>query len=408
MTYPTADEYRALINFENLENNIKILDEHYTKNKYYKDDQRKSIYDALEKIKTTDDGSSFAFNLGCMTGSLHVREKLSINSKQVAKTEELVQKVYENIIDVLVLIYKDKYSNGVISKVKTKIKVFYSEKQNADTGEQAGVVVQSPSARKPKEMFEFLQKQDLDLEFVEPNPVSRDDFKLVHDSEYVDDVLDLKIDNGFGTRTQSVADSLPYTTGAMCDAVLAATAATPTCALVSGFHHAGYNNYNQFGYFCTFNGLVVAAKKFGKNALIVDCDQHWGNGTDDILNKQPDEKISHISFGKYFSGPEHADSYLKMFETVEQTIIDKKPEVIIYQSGADVHVDDPYGGCLTTEQMYERDLLMFKLAKKYNIPVAWNLAGGYQVDADGNINKVLNLHLNTFKACEEVYKISSI
>lgn len=287
-----------------------------------------------------------------------------------------------------------------------KIKVFYSEKQNADTGKQVGVVVASPSARKPKEMFEFLQKEkskDYGIEFVEPNPVSRDDFKLVHDAKYVDDVLDLKIDNGFGTRTQSVADSLPYTTGAMCDAVMAATVDTPTCALVSGFHHAGYNNYDEFGYFCTFNGLVIAAKKFAKQSLIVDCDMHWGNGTDDILGKHPDKKIDHITFGKYFNQPSDAELYLKAFGVVEQVIKEKKPEVIIYQSGADVHVDDPYGGVLTTEEMYERDLLMFGLAKKYNIPIAWNLAGGYQVDKDGNIDKVLNLHLNTFKACREVY-----
>jgi acetoin utilization deacetylase AcuC-like enzyme len=79
------------------------------------------------------------------------------------------------------------------------------------------------------------------------------------------------------------------------------------------------------------------------------------------------------------------------------------PDVVIYQAGADVHVNDPYGGVLTTEQMYERDLRMFRIAKRLQLPLTWNLAGGYQVGPNGEIDKVLELHLNTFRAMAEVY-----
>jgi acetoin utilization deacetylase AcuC-like enzyme len=69
----------------------------------------------------------------------------------------------------------------------------------------------------------------------------------------------------------------------------------------------------------------------------------------------------------------------------------------------DVHVNDPFGGILTEEQIYERDLKMFRISKELGIPICWNLAGGYQVDKDGKFDYVLKLHLNTFKACREVY-----
>jgi len=74
-------------------------------------------------------------------------------------------------------------------------------------------------------------------------------------------------------------------------------------------------------------------------------------------------------------------------------------EVILYQAGADPHINDPLGGWLTTEQLAERDRLVFETAKAMNLPIAWNLAGGYQKD----IRKVLDIHDNTMRACWAVY-----
>ena len=67
--------------------------------------------------------------------------------------------------------------------------------------------------------------------------------------------------------------------------------------------------------------------------------------------------------------------------------------MILYQAGADPHVDDPLGGMLTSSQMYERDKLVFETARERGVPVVWNLAGGYQTP----IEKVLELHLTTAK-----------
>lgn len=293
-----------------------------------------------------------------------------------------------------------------------KIKVVYSEKMVSDPGNQTHGYVASPSAQKPKELAYALKNKY--VEFVEPEPVTVEDIKRCHHPDYVDGILGLTRKNGFGTISKSVVESLPYTNGSQYTAAKLAKPDSPTVALVAGFHHAGYNGWEQFGWFCTFNGLIIAANKLlqenhVKKVLILDCDMHYGNGTDDILIRLPElkESIKHLSFGFFFNNRSHAQQYLNWLEPNEKlhlVLQATKPDVILYQAGADVHVDDPYGGVLNTEQMYQRDLKVFSLAKKMNIPICWNLAGGYQVNDDGSINKVINLHLNTFKACQEIYE----
>jgi acetoin utilization deacetylase AcuC-like enzyme len=289
----------------------------------------------------------------------------------------------------------------------TLIKVIYNEKQVANSGSKV-----SPSASKSKYLAELLQKEfSENIEIVEPIAISLDDIKRCHDHKFVDDIMSLKEANGFGTKSQSVVDSLPYTNGAVYQgAKLAIEEKVPVAALVAGFHHSGYKGFEGLGYFCTFNGLMVAATKLVeddgfKRVVIVDCDMHWGNGTDDILDRidVKREKYKNISFGRYFHLPYQADDYLRYFDKVREEIKEFSPDVIIFQSGMDVHINDPFGGMLTEQQIYDRDIKMFQIAKDLNIPITWNLAGGYQVDKDGKCDYILHLHLNTFKGCKEVF-----
>jgi acetoin utilization deacetylase AcuC-like enzyme len=167
----------------------------------------------------------------------------------------------------------------------------------------------------------------------------------------------------------------------------------------SGFHHAEYDCGNGF---CTFNGLMVAAIKahtlgLAKRILILDMDQHYGNGTDDIINKLAIGYVDHITAGKPY---ETATQALQCADlSANKGIRDKRYDLVLYQAGADIHIDDPLGGLLTTEQMIMRDELVFRGCAKYGIPVVWNLAGGYQRDADDGISQVLALHRNTMHQC---------
>jgi acetoin utilization deacetylase AcuC-like enzyme len=68
---------------------------------------------------------------------------------------------------------------------------------------------------------------------------------------------------------------------------------------------------------------------------------------------------------------------------------------VLYQAGADAHIDDPLGGLLSNRDLSRRDRRVFKVLASNQIPVAWNLAGGYQRDRSGSIEPVLAIHRNT-------------
>jgi acetoin utilization deacetylase AcuC-like enzyme len=72
---------------------------------------------------------------------------------------------------------------------------------------------------------------------------------------------------------------------------------------------------------------------------------------------------------------------------------------VLYQAGADIHVNDPLGGLLTTDQMRQRDRSVFANCARLRLPLVWNLAGGYRRDDKGGIEPVLALHRNTLTEC---------
>jgi acetoin utilization deacetylase AcuC-like enzyme len=258
----------------------------------------------------------------------------------------------------------------------------------------------SPSAQKPRHVLTAWQDAGLPVTVQSFTPVDEADFALAHDPTYVRDILEGKTENGFFNKAQDVADSLPYTTGAMLAAARSALKSGCACAPVSGFHHAGYDYSAGF---CTFNGLVVAARRLleenaVRRVMILDCDMHYRDGTEAILQHfHLQESIRHTTFGRWFSEPCQARSYL---ELLRKTASDFPAfDLILYQAGADVHINDPLGGVLTSDEMIEREGIVFEAARAAGPPIAWNLAGGYQVP----LTKVIELHVNTMRECVRVY-----
>lgn len=259
----------------------------------------------------------------------------------------------------------------------------------------------SPSAGKPALVMDSWQLLDVPLVIHDVKPATLEEFCLAHSASYVQCILECRGDNGFGNRLKEVANSLPYTTGAFIDA--AKEAVTNGCvavAPVSGFHHA---HYSQSGGFCTFNGLVVAAQVLKRQGLvekvgILDFDMHYGDGTVDIIRTlKLNDWLSQYTAGSQYHSANQAQEFLDRVPELVQRFVDC--DIILYQAGADPHVADPLGGWLTTAQLAQRDHLVFQTAKEWNIPVVWNLAGGYQE----NFRLVLNIHDNTMKACAETY-----
>jgi len=265
----------------------------------------------------------------------------------------------------------------------------------------------SPSARKPRELANLLKRLKLPIQWIAAQPVGIEAIKTVHDPQMVDDILACRAVNGFGTISKRVAKTLPYTSGAMLQACLLATAEVPAVALVSGFHHAEYGLAQMY---CTFNGLMVAAAQLLKGGsikriAIIDGDYHYGNGTDHILDRLAlRDSVWHYSFGKTFHRPAQAAAYLRKTRELETSLRQFAPNLIMYQAGADVHCDDPLGGVLDDKEIQLRDSIIFTTARDMQVPLAWNLAGGYRVSDDGDMSPVLKTHVNTYQAAMDVYQ----
>jgi acetoin utilization deacetylase AcuC-like enzyme len=130
--------------------------------------------------------------------------------------------------------------------------------------------------------------------------------------------------------------------------------------------------------------------------LILDFDQHNGNGTQDIIEHLGLDWATHITYSK---------SYVTAGQALNQAsrVIMDKPsryyDLVLFQAGADIHVNDPLGGIMTTRQMRMRDELVFTAGIMRDVPIVWNLAGGYNKAPDGSISPVLDLHRQTMNQC---------
>ncbi len=274
------------------------------------------------------------------------------------------------------------------------IPVFFSHSM------QAKVESLSPSPQKPWAAVESWILLGIPLSVIPPTPVTRDELARAHDRAFVDAILECRQPNGFYTKAVDVAASLPYTSGAMLDAARDAirtgqVAVAPTC----GFHHAGHAKADAF---CTFNGLMVTALALKAEGLvkrvgILDFDMHYGDGTENIIQTLRTDFVMHYTAAEDYHQVSQAEEFLRSVPVIVGSM--KDCDVLLYQAGADPHVDDPLGGWLTTDQLKERDRLVFQTAQQLRIPVAWNLAGGYQQP----LRRVLDIHDNTMRACAAAY-----
>jgi hypothetical protein len=209
------------------------------------------------------------------------------------------------------------------------IPVFFSPQM------QAQVFSVSPSAHKPQAVLESWQALNIPLEIMEPTRVSIEDIQRAHAAGYVVGILSCRIDNGFYTKDPQVAASLPFTSGAMLSAAREAIrnrrVAVAPC---SGFHHASYASNRGF---CTFNGLMITALALRAEGVvrrvgILDFDQHYGDGTEDIIQSLALDFVTHFTADKHYSAASQAPEFLQRIPQLVASMRDC--EVILYQAGA--------------------------------------------------------------------------
>jgi acetoin utilization deacetylase AcuC-like enzyme len=277
------------------------------------------------------------------------------------------------------------------------MKTFYSDKMVCDLPDLSF----SPSAGKPRAVVRSWRAAGIPVDLAAPKPATLDELSAAHDRGYVSGVLEGRIRNGFGNTRPEVAATLPYTTGAMLTAARwVLSNGSVAAAPCSGFHHAGFARADGF---CTFNGLMVTAIALHAEGLvrrvgILDFDQHYGDGTDEILETLGIDWVRHVTAGERRWTPAEVPSFMAAIEPWIEAMADC--DLLLYQAGADPHIDDPLGGWLTTDELRERDRRVFRAAQARGLAVVWNLAGGYQKP----LRKVLDIHDNTARECVAAWR----
>jgi acetoin utilization deacetylase AcuC-like enzyme len=249
----------------------------------------------------------------------------------------------------------------------------------------------------------------------DPGLIDRDRLRSLHDPDYVRAFItgkgDLAASQGWKWTAKIRTGVLAINAGQLEGARMAMEHGI-AANVAQGFHHA---KPERGWYYCTFNGLALVAQEFpGKRIFVLDCDEHCGDGTAEFTKVLPNLFNFSIN-GTNWEMLENDRSicrtlnqvkkdftpYRNALEEAFQTIRSWKPDLIIYQAGVDPHVDDPISShSMTTEQLLERDRMVFRFCRSEKIPVLFVLAGGYQTPIE---EKLVPIHLNTFKAAHEEY-----
>ena len=289
------------------------------------------------------------------------------------------------------------------------IPVFYSPEMSVDSGGY------SPSASKPQQVVADWDDAGIAIDIRTFIPANADELSQVHDRDHVLSVLEGTTQNGHGNRIPEVPQSCLWTVGSFVAAAKeVASNGRVACSPTSGFHHAGYDYCCAF---CTFNGLMVAVHKMMTDdvaAAILDCDRHYGDGTQDIIERLSfEDRVPHWTYGREVPSGYFRTDFEEQIRHFIQSFAARTPasrRILFYQAGADVHVNDPLGPGkrqgMTDDDMRERDRLVFTACRDLSIPVVWNLAGGYQRDRHGGISRVLNLHRATMEECVRCFGVA--
>ncbi len=246
--------------------------------------------------------------------------------------------------------------------------------------------------------------------FLPPPPAAREELLLVHIPTYLDDFLSLQWT--YGTMysemplTREIADFFIRTTGGTILACREALNKGIGFNLGGGFHHAFPDHAEGFCYLNDIGvGLMVMLMEglIGR-AAVVDCDLHQGNGTAVIFQGErrvftfsihqqdlyPVKQKGGLDIG-LASGTRDA-LYLELLTGAMEKVLAHKPELVLYQAGADPYERDQLGNLkLSMEGLKNRDELVIKTFRKLGIPVAVTLGGGYAWD----VADTVQIHFHT-------------
>lgn len=248
------------------------------------------------------------------------------------------------------------------------------------------------------------------VEVVAPEPLKESQLLLAHTRDYVEavrsgDPRSLAESQGFGWNSNTW-DSVVASNGGVLSAARAALTDGVAGSLSSGLHHAKPGRGEGF---CTFNGLVVAAKALlaegaVSSVLIIDLDAHCGGGTAQMITGDPrivQVDVAVDPYDCYDSTPTStlidvfsADDYLPSIRSVLPP--DASFDLCLYNAGMDPHERCDIGGLggIDADTLGRRERMIFDWCRQRGIPIAFALAGGY-LGSRLTREELVNLHRMT-------------
>jgi acetoin utilization deacetylase AcuC-like enzyme len=281
-------------------------------------------------------------------------------------------------------------SDGRTAKQQRVLRIYYSP-------DYAGSAHAFDTTRKARWVADSLSESPIaGVSLVEPESLTEDRVAVVHAPDYIAAVRtgqprDLAESQGFDWDPglwPMVAASNGGVVAAALDALENGTAGS----LSSGLHHARHDHGAGF---CTFNGLVIAARAVleagATSVLILDLDAHCGGGTASLIADDPriwHTDVSVSSYDRYASSSrahldlvQNAGDYLP---TIQRRLADLNHsgiqfDLCIYNAGMDPFEGSGIGGMrgITREMLSDREQAVFAWCRERGLPVAFVLAGGY-------------------------------
>lgn len=270
------------------------------------------------------------------------------------------------------------------------MKIYYSP-------EYVGSAYGFDTTRKAAWIADSLTSRPIDgIELLAPLPLTTGDLERVHSRKYIEAVQTgdpryLAESQGFDWDP-ALWPMVLASGGGVLAAARSALNDGVAGSLSSGLHHAKAERGDGF---CTFNGLVIAAKTLldegvVRSVLILDLDAHCGGGTAQLIDRDPriwHEDVSVNSFDNYSGRAnsalwdvDHADEYLS---TVKQAVAQADRignfDLCLYNAGMDPNQGCEIGGLegITAGVLAQRERIVFDWCRQRSLPIAYALAGGY-------------------------------
>lgn len=281
--------------------------------------------------------------------------------------------------------------------------------------------------RFPMAKYELLPKQLLyegtveEENFFRPTFPSIDLILAVHDENYLDQLLNLKLTpreqrkTGFPHSEQLIQREQIIMNGTVQCAIYALEYG---CAIniAGGTHHAFTNRGEGF---CLLNDQAIAAqylldKQLANKILIIDLDVHQGNGTAEIFEQNPNVfTFSMHGRNNYPLHKERSDLDVEL----EDNTLDKRyldilekslneilrlftPDFVFYQCGVDIISTDKLGKLgVSIPGCKQRDEFVFNFVKQQNLPIVCSMGGGYSPE----IKHIIEAHANTYRTAQHLF-----